>query len=279
MEFKKMLLDTVAFTADTQDLNIPADHVKYLDIALCGAQCGSTACNWLQLPLTLDEVQLKLAGEQIVRIHFADLLAYQTYKVDSIAHMEPGAATTNLCHLMGSRLPLHVTKCGKSLSARFTWLTNANLMNALTQLTVAYVYREQPFPGHFNYQYLEGLSTAARQEFNLDYAGAELLGLLFWSTTVPTETSALRDIDKVIVKVDDREIVEESWLTMCRMHNDRGHGEVGDDAVMGGWFEHYNFLDFEQEPLPAGKLRVLTSGTATGHTIRLVPIYRQKNEP
>jgi len=279
MEFKKILLDIVAFTADTQELNIPSDNVKYLDIGLCGMQSGATACTINPLGRTLDEIHATLGGERIVNLHMVDLIALQNIWEDCSLWFEPGAATGNLCHLMGARLPLHVTKLGKSLSCRFTHLDQATIHDPNSELSVGYQYREAPFAAHFNYQYHEANSTVAMQEINLDYYGCDCIGILLYATTVPSAAAAARSIGNVKVLVDDREIFHDKWLTMVQVHGDQGTLDATDDAVAGAFLQHYRWLDFQQEPLPAGKLRLLTQDVgAPADAIRIVPIYIQPNQ-
>jgi len=276
MEFKRLLLNDTVFAAGTNDLNIPADHVKYLDIGLRGENCGSTSSSVAVVGALIDEIQLTLGGENICNIHYVDLLALNHIWEDIFPHyMTSGAADNANWSMDGVRLPLHVTKCGKGLSVRLTYAANALICDMI--LSLAYQYRETPFASHFNYQYREALSTAAFQEINLDYAGAECIGILLFNTTIPICTigAVVSDIDEVAIIVDDREIYRENWHTMTRLHENT---DTTDDIAWGIHEDNYRWLDFQQEPLPSGKLRMLTNGTTTGHTIRIIPVYIQKNQ-
>jgi len=240
MEFKRILLNRSNFTTSTGDLNIPADNVKYLDIGLQGMQCGGTACDFATLGATLDTIQITLGGENICNLIFRDLLTLNHIWEDIYPHLVLGAGAGNNCYFDGVRLPLHVTKYGKNLSVKFNWLTNANInQDALyLLLSCAYQYREQPFASHFNYQYRVTLSTAAWQEISLDYAGAECIGILLYSTTIPTTAAVTTDISEVKLLVDDREVYHEPWGTMTRLHL---NVDTNDDANWGA--ETDNYLD------------------------------------
>lgn len=274
-----MLLRDTAFLATTGDLNIPADHVKYLDIGFRSASCATATGTIAQLTTILDEIQVTLGGEQIIKIHTADLLALDNIWMDILPHHQLGAAQTR-CALSGIRLPLHVSKYGKSLSCKFIWATLANMdvANAVTQLLdVAYQYREGAFASHFNIQYREFNSTVALQEINLDYAGAECIGILIFSTDIPAGNVIAYDVNEVRLLVDDREVYHENWHTMTRLHE---NSDTTDDANWGTHEDNYRWIDLQQEHLPAGKLRMMTNGSPTSacHAVRVIPVYVQKNQ-
>jgi hypothetical protein len=254
--------------------------VKYLDIGIQGRQCGGTACDFATLGAIIDEVQVSLGGEGIVNIHFRDLLTLNHIWEDIYPHLLLGAGAANFCAFEGVRLPLHVTKFGKSLSCKFTYAANANVMeDAANQLlSVAYQYRGQPFANHYNYQYKEHVALAAATwyEIPLDYAGAELLGILVYSQIIRTTTALTRTVARCRVSVDDREIYDEDWQTMTRSHVNT---DTSDDANWGAESDNYRWLDFSQEHLPAGKLRLFyMTQVDTTHMARFIPVYVQKNQ-
>ncbi len=278
MEYKRMLLDDVLFAATTEDLNIPADNVKYLDIGMDAVNTTTNQCDPTELSDTLDEIHVKLGGEQIITIHFADLFALNTVWQDILPHtLEAGATTSDLnCKIEGVRLPLHVSKFGKSLSTVFTYLDNPASDTEI--LDASYQYREKAFANHFNIQYKEHTATTAATDYevSLDYAGCELIGLLLNSCIIQTASLRNSTIGSIKLLVDDREVYHENWETMTRLHMCT---DTIDDANWGAFFDNYRWLDFQQEPLPAGKLRALYQTVGdTAHLARFVPVYIQRNQ-
>jgi len=279
MEYKKLLLNTQLFAADTQSLNLEADNLKYLDFGFYAEQCGAGSITMANALAHMDEIHVWLGGEQIHRIHLADLVALQNIVQDCIPSWIASAADVNYGHLMGVRLPLHITKQGKSVTCRFTHGgVQGNIWADHTWLTVGYQFRQEPFASHYCTDYSEFTSAVAWQHLNIDRVGTECIGILLYQLTPPTCTNIAEDIDEVKVLVDDREVFHDDWHSMVNLHNDKGAGDITDDTIFGAIIDHYRWIDFQQERLPAKKLRLSVHGLTAAHACRAIPVYLQPNQ-
>lgn len=274
----EMLLNDFPFLAPTQDLNIPNDFIKYLDINPRGLQ-NTTTVTMAAVKAAIPNIIVKLGGVRICSLSYADLVALNSLWMHR-APLLVGTATDNYLQMCGpARLWLYVNKLRRELSAQFDWaaITNADDES----LDVKYTYKDTPFPErgnlHYVYETFNGVGAAAVR-INISRAGARLIGILTFSTVagigVANSEPEVSELDLI---VDNRLVYHDNWMTRG---DETAPHDLADDAVMGAQHDHYGWISFEEEPWLADNLWAVThntvhlaGGAANTGVFRLVCVY------
>jgi len=278
----RILFDQETFAADTNLVNIPADNVKYLQIGLGLLQNGSTAPTLANMIGNFDEVIATLGGHQICKIRMDDLIAYNLLWLDNWPWFHLAGTDNYLGGLGGIKLPLYVTKNGRSLMTQTTYGTATSGADAVT-LSEEYQYTNSPFPLHFAYQYQSLAGAVNARWTGMQRAGAALQGILVYQPwTSVDDDPALPEIAKLSMFIDDREVYAANLFTM--KHHRFCDNSVDSTATYGDKYDtnvNYTYIDFSQEPWRADKIIVTTSNAcgaynsgATG-TARLIGVYSE----
>lgn len=275
-------MDQVTFAADTDLINIPADNVKYLQVGVGALQNGSTALVLANIVGVLDEINVTLGGHQICKIRYDDLIAYNLLWLDNWPWFHLAGTDNYLGGLGGIKLPLYVTKRGRTLMTQTTFgtaITNADG----TTLSKEYQYMNSEFPLHFAYQYQSLAGAVGARWTGLQRAGASLQGILVYQPwTSVDDDPALPEIAKLSVVIDDREVFADNMFTR-KIHrfcdNDTDSTATWGDKY--GSDLNYQYIDFSQEPWSADDLVVITSNQCGAYnsgavgTCRLMGVYAE----
>ena len=281
----KMLLNesNVDGAGQTQDLNIPVDHIKYLDIMSHGLSTGTpTLANFLA---GLSDIVVKLGGIRICNINQEDLFALNAlWQAKAPLQFWLGQTADYYVMVGPQRLLLFVDKKGRemSLQVAYTDITAADN----EELSVKYTYRDTPFRErrsyHLAYETFRN-TGAASVRTNISRAGAYLIGLLIRNYRCAKGTDVDDDWSpeaaELDVIVDDRVVYSDNWLT--RGDEQSVHAVIEEDTVhVDTILAHYQWISFEEEPWPADKLWTVTrntqifgENTAGDGTYRLIAVY------
>jgi len=213
----KMLLNWIVITADTQDLNIPADHIKYLDINKQALQNGTSAPSYANVMAALAAyMRMKLGGVQIVNMRLDDALCLNAkWMQRAMNHIQLGGGDNyHAGWLDPIRLPLFVDKKGRELSVQLPYVAQTNCDNI--NYSVKYTYRDTPFGerGSLHYAYETFLGTgAASTRINISRVGAELVAILIYCTHCGQAEAADPEVAELRMTCDDREVYADNWKT------------------------------------------------------------------
>jgi hypothetical protein len=258
----KMLLNDFAFIANTQDLNIPADKVKYLDIMPRVGQSGGSAVSIADIKGMVSNIIVKLGGIRICNMSYTDLIALNSLWLQRTPLLVMVGAGDDQAGFVGpSRLPLFVLKLGRELSAQFEFANPANAWDET--LDVKYTYKDTDFPEfenlHFAYETFAEVGVASGRT-NISRIGAKLVGILIFNThdgmnaAIPTEP----EVSELDLIVDDRVVYSDIWT--CR-GDEKANVNHMDDAVMGTQEDNYQWISFQEEPWSADNLWLIRRNT------------------
>lgn len=253
----RLLVDQETFTASTQTLNIPADNVKYLQFGIGALQNGTDAPTLANIQGVIDRVIVNLGGHEICNIRFADLVQYNLEVLDNWPTFRLGGGDNYLAGEWGVRLPIYVTKRGRTLTMQVTFGTAiTNCDN--TTLSVAYEYQDAPFERHFAYQYESKAGAAQVQWLGLNRIGAVCQGLLIYMPwTSVDDNPATPEISKIEAFVDDRVVWTDNLFTLKAHH--QSSNQTDSNATFGDKYAQYSyFIDWSQEPWSANKMTLIT---------------------
>jgi len=257
----KMLYNNHTFNATTPDTNIPADHVKYLDISLSGLSTGTpTEANWVA---GMPGIVVKLGGIRICNMTMDNLQALNALWLGRSPLQKYLGQTADYLVTNPQRLPLYVVKQGRELSAQFEY---ADMTAVDTeQLDVKYTYRDSPFNERRNLHYAYETFVqdgSASTRVNISRAGARLLGILINDTITPEtdqDGGSSPNVSECDVIVDDRVVYSDNWVTRC---DEICPHSYDDDAAWGAYNYDFTFISFEEEPWPADHIWLVTRNTA-----------------
>jgi len=286
--WSKMLANWEVITADIPERNVPADHIKWLDINKQALQNGTSAPSWANILTTLGAyMRMKLGGNQIVNLRLDDLVALNAKWLQrALNHIGQlgGGDNYHAGLLEALRLPLFIDKMGprgmRELSGTFPYVAQTNCDNV--NYSIKYTYRDSPFIERrsLHYAYETFLGTGSAQtRINISRVGAELVGILIFCTNDGLGAAEDPEVSEFKLICDDREVHHDNWKTRG---DERSPVNSLDDATyLGLWMANYWFISFEEEPWPADNLWALclntnyAGGTAKAEAFRLICIYRE----
>lgn len=284
----RLLLNQIAFTANTDSLNVPADNIDYMKLGIGTLQNGTAAPTLAALYGAFGEWLVDLGGHNIVKIRVDDLIAYGLLGVTghwhNVPHFRLGGGDNYLAYIGGIQLPLHLTKGGRSCMTQVTYGAAVTAADNQT-ISLKYVYGDAPFPRHYAYQY-QSLAAGANIRWDgLNRIGAMLQGILVYQPWTSIDDSpAVPDISEIELVVDDRTVYSGNIFTANYMQNyfnttdGSSTGWAGKTDAPGAM---YTYIDLEKECWRADRLTVITKnscGAYTGgstNTCRLIGIYNE----
>jgi len=279
----KMLLNDVAFAANTQDLNVPADYIKYVDIMLSCLQNGTTAPTKDEIKAGCPTIIAKLGGIRIANISLADLIALNGLWLMRTPLLVQAGGGDNRAGIIGpARLPLYITKRGRELSLQFAY---AAVTNADDQtLHAKYTYQDSDFPERGNLHYAIETFTStgqANQRLNISRVGAKLVGILCYSDHdgMAAGPPAEPEVSELDLIVDNRVVYSDNWMTRG---DERANVDAADDTTEGAEQDNYQWISFEQQPWAADDLWTIirntvhfSGGSGQTGTLRLICVYAE----
>lgn len=260
--------------------NIPVDHIQQIDFGYSFIQNGNTAPTLADVKGDfIDELVLTLAGNEICRLDWYDVCILQNLWFGQTPHHLLPAADDQYGYFSPVTLPLYLDKVKRSLRVQLTVGALTDVDGLLISAGAKYrsnlnISIPPVLPGgyHYAYQYKTFIAQTTRQDVIMDRAGADLVGLLLYSCTIPIATSLNTSIDSISVLCNGQVVYEtKKWLEMPTFKTTQN---VLDDATYGAELDNYRYLDFTIAPLPADDLVVRTvSQGATDAGQKIIGIY------
>lgn len=270
-----------AFTSSTDDRDLSGG--RYIDEIILDYQGDMTGANSVTVANLLDIVQpftIKLAGSPVIQIRGSDLVAFnQLVMGTSPFTIVAGSVTDDNTAVMGLRVPVHQPPRPKgSLVYRATRVAVSGIDTETLTVTEKSSDNKVWDGGYLNYIEIPMTSAGATGFGNtkdLPRVEGDLIGILFFSTTIPSATTgqATATVDQVRVLVNDRRMEDWNWETM------KGDGKLGNQALWtspadNSILDNYGFIDFRKDPIPKGnKVTLDINAQQTSSAIRIIPIY------
>lgn len=255
-----------ALAATTGQINIPVDHMIELNYGLTAVQNGGTAPSLADMKGDIiDELVMTLGGVEFVRLDNYDITILQNLWFGQTPHHLLSAGDNCFSYFSPVTLPLSLDKslAGGLRKATVQWTIGAQTDVDDVRLDAAIPYISNadvswlPNGYHYAYQYKTFTASTTRQTIPFDRAGADLLGLLVYSCTIPTAALLNISVDTLTILVNGQPTYGPvEWMSMPTFQCTQN---VLDDTTYGAELDNYRYLDFSKAPLPADDLDIWTT--------------------
>jgi len=225
----------------------------------------------------INPIEVRLRGSPIVSIRAQELLALNCLWLGkSPLTLVAGAVTDNQTKVMGLELPLWLPKLPwGAITYRFVY--NAVSGVDTETLTVAEIYSDKVLKDKYLHAVELPGTTLATTGFgtrmNINVIG-DLIGILFYSTTIPTVTSEVATIQDVDIYLDGVKEISRSWQ---ELHAEAASGMQA--AVFGSpgdrsLIDNYAWLDLSRDPIPkATPCEVDINAGVANEAFRITPVF------
>jgi hypothetical protein len=263
----KLVLDEVAFVSDINPMDLPPGPLEGLNFGIQG-QTGTTAVVKALTGLkTVSLFRVFLNGLK-TEISGNDLLAYNALVLGNIPKTyDSGSSSANPWALTGLIVPLGIAS-GLKAQIQLVWITQTNA--TVGKVAIFAKVAANPGAGMYGLQRRPITPTTTGSYGNktsLSMKGAKLLGIIIYSTTVPTTTAVLVSAHKIRLSganIPDQEV---NWFTLpCSGQVVTGNTDI--DAVL----TNYRYWAFD-ESLDATDITADIYADDTNAVV-LIPIYQ-----
>jgi len=275
---KRLIWDEESFAASKDLENLtPGRYIHKLNIALTGEMTAASAVTPATFADILNPLEVRLLGSPVIYMRGSDIWAFnQLYLGKVPLTMTPSAATDSTVRIFGLEVPIQQPPRGPgeltvraervAVSGVDTETITVSEYSSDTALAPAY-YHIVEIP------YTLASSTGFGNFIDLPQVGA-LQAILFYSSTIPTQTAENESVKEVMVVVDGRRAHHSTWDEMkadSKIGSGIGNFDSPGDA---SFIDNYALLDFRDDPIPPeASVRLdINAGTASD-TIRVLPIY------
>lgn len=268
---KRLFRDEVAFTADTDDILILAPrYISGISIALDYLQDGVTAPTLATALTQIALVQVKLGGRVITEMTGTEILALNSLiNGREIKYVVP-AGDNQQGTIEGLFLPLYLKPTPESLAIRFNFSDLAT--TDTQQLTFAICESDKILADKRweipRFSFTPPSIGAFNEALDTTFAG-DLVGLVVYSTTIPTTVDDKATVAKIRIIVEGETIYEGNWLELsCEVEA----GAYAGDATLKTILAKYALIDFRADPIPKGKRVEVQIYSDDTNIVRLHPI-------
>jgi len=271
-----VLLDESSFTASTDDVIVSRPGaLREMLLSIAAEASGANDITVAALLPLVQPLELKRNGVAFISVRGDDLYALNNYLMGfRPVAFNSGAVDNQKARVMGLRIPVDLPRAEDTLTYK---VTRVAVTNADTEtLTLLARFTEgAPAGGVYEYTtYAYTPSAAGSYLRALDVKSTgDLIGLLVYSTTIPSATANTITANKFQLRLDGEITHEETWLALRAPSSS---GNVADATIPEGVLDNYVFLDFRGEPIAAGKRIELYINAGDTNAIRLIPVFSRK---
>jgi hypothetical protein len=281
------ILQDFAFAANTGKMNVPVDHIEEMEIGVTALAAATTATTFANLKdCIVEEYVMTLGGIEMCRLDFYDMIHMQNLwfgETPQIYWLSGADGDVNT--IKDVRLPLSLDKKApgssdlRSLDAQFMVGALTGFDTATLQFGAKYISDKNvswlPKGYHYAYQYVIHTFASAGQRYSIDFprSGADLVGLVVRSTTVPITTSLNTTVDQLTVLVNDQPVY--GPIHYEQMPNFKGTEDQDVALSFGEEIAHYSYLDFSRAPLPADNIKIWAQSVGATDTGRFIGIFME----
>jgi len=274
----RLLKDDASFTTTTELISLfPDRYVHKLTIGLKGEMTAAASVAPATVINTIDTFKVFLGGSSII-----DLLGSEIWVLNNLVFgknpitIAASAATDSHTKIMGLDVPIY--QPGRPLGQLTCQVgfTRQSGVDTETLTLAEYSYDVVKVPTYFHAVRILGTTAATTGYGNrteLPQPG-DLHGLLFFSTTIPTDASQASTVQKAKIYADGREIIESSWHEMRAGSVAGGNSATWASPGDATLIDNFAFLNLADDPIPkAASVVVDVYGGVANEAYRIIPIY------
>lgn len=268
--YKTLHRNRQAFTASTDDIKLPwKGYLKEMELSIFSETSAAANFALATALAILDAFELKAGGTPIIRISGPDLYALDhLFLGHHVFGIESGAGADQDTTVMGLRVPINLRRADVELTYRALFATQTNIQNPNLSVTSKWA-RADLTPKHLEYltyNYTPAATGNYLDAVDMSLAG-DLVGMLCFSTTIPTNTATTTSLDRLKLLVNGTEEIEDSWINM-KADSKLLYEAFGQNTIL----DNYTFLDLSDSPIPGPSSVKVQVNAGDTNAIRFVPI-------
>jgi len=265
----RVIWNRAAFTADTREEPISEDAILGLEFGFDCLQNGATAPTLAQLISAVGNVIVRHGGDTKIEIDFPDLVALNMLWLGRYPqHVLPGG-DNEVGFISGVFCPIERARAGRSMGVQVLYDGHATIDTE--KLTGAVLYGLTGKGRAISIATKIATASTTFQEINLDRVGAKLIGLLLYSTTIPSTSDANCSQAEVKLLVGGHGYGHYHWWGIPPSPVS---GPI-DDTALGAEMDNYRSISFEADPVPADNLKLHTKSIGATDAIKVIAIYSE----
>jgi hypothetical protein len=263
----KLVMDEVSFLTDINPTDLPSGPISNLTLGMRGTTSTTAAVQGTTGLASISLLRILLNGIK-TEMSGTDLLAFNCLVLNKVPkNVASGATKENTWSIMGLILPINIP-AGAKAQVNFVWVTQTNVS---TPYIALYAESLANLPGPLTGIQRRPLTPTTTASFGntvrLSQAGAKIVGLLCYSTTIPTTTALTTSLHKLRLYVSGSLIYEVNWFNMPP-----GEQLVTGETTIDALIDNYRYIPFE-EPLDASDVLADVYADDTSAVV-LIPIYQ-----
>jgi hypothetical protein len=276
----RLIRDRDSFTASTELINLSSG--RYIDKLTLAWTVTASGANNITVSSALDLVQpveVRRDGSTIISIRGSDLYALnQLVFGNSPLTIVSGATDNNATRIMGLNVPLWQPP---TATGRLTFrVVRVAVTNGDTEdITIAEHTNDKILRNswlhYVNLPLTTGGSTGYGNIVDLPQVG-DLLGLMFYSTTIPTNSADTATLQSIDLNVNGKKLMTRNWHELkADSHHAGLFASPGDATILA----NYGFWDLRSDPIPqSSEVQLDINAGVASEAIRIYPLYAVKSQ-
>ena len=269
--------DTFTASKDLQTLS-GGKYIDRLRLHWNGVNTGPNIVSVASMLDLVNPIEVRKRGSTIFRMRGSDLLGLNAHFFGEQPLTIVGtAATSDHTKIMGMDVPLWLPAA--PLGEYSVVVTRAAVTNSGTE-TISLT--EVSSDKNLTNSHLHAVDIPATTNggtgfgnfINLPANLGDLLGVMFYSTTIPTNTAETTTVDSVRVLINNRLEYSANWHEMKGDSQYAGNSATWNSPATNAILDNYAVLDFRRDPIPMGNLLQLDiNGGVASEAYRVIPIF------
>ncbi len=273
----------MAFTASTADLTLPFSG--YLDQATVSLRGTSAVAAVLASTLAdlLQPLEIKLNNTAVISARGRDLFALSNLWLGQNPIAKDAVAATGQPKIHGISVPVWGQPKHGTWSIRGNRVAQTNLSSEVWSVD-GEVYDKVLHDGYLNILSVFFTPPSSGAAFNTAadlQLGGDLLGLLFFSTTVPTDTADTISCRSVQLYRGGTLYWQQNWKDLQSPDNPGAYPQTDSASnVLGAGYtaflQNFAWYDTTDDPIPKGERVVIKIQSDDTSAIRILPVIQFK---
>jgi hypothetical protein len=273
--FKNLVKDESVFTSSTDDVVVDKD--KYIEGFTLAYKAVQPASSMSTINAFLDLVnpfEVKVGGKAIIQIGGKDLYALNNLWLGKRALHIGTEGANEITRICGLYAPFNLKPGTEQVSVKATRVAVGTMGTETLSISQEQCSVDTGAP-NFNYTAYSHTppSTGAYNRALDTSPTGDIIGMLVFSTTVPTTSASTISCNKLQIRAKEIQCYNANWF---EMQADSAAGSYSGTAIPEGIIDNYAWLDFSNEPFKKGERFEVYVNAGDTNTVRLIPVMRME---
>jgi hypothetical protein len=275
LQQSRLIYNEEGFTSSKDLENLTAGrYVDRLTISLKGEMTAGSAVTPATMSNLLNPLEVRLLGSPVIYLRGSDIWALNVLVLKkNPLTIVAGNATDNRTRIMGLEVPIQQPARG---AGELTIKANRVAVSGVDTetITIAEITSDTALAPEYYHLVEIPVTTASSTGWgnfiDLPQPG-RLMGILLYSTTIPTTTSDTATISEVMVVVNGSRAYHRRWL---EIKADAATHDTLASPADASFIDNYAYIDFSKDPIPAdAEVRLDINAGVASEAIRVIPVY------